>query len=1094
MVTARATWTVSTPMGPLRLPHGVPRGDVPLEESGATQPRVLLVTEGTYPYHWGGVSTWCDALIRALPDVPFSVLAIAAQPGMAPVFAKPDNVIDFRVVPLWGLKNPAEVSLDLAVGELRRRVAGTAEEAITAELVPPLRGFLRQLFAPVGDPETLADHVHSLYQFFARHDLDTAMRSQPVWQTCLTEMRTGYEKAAAHLALPELSLAELTTAFQWLSRWLFPLAQPLPEVDVVHPAMAGICSMVAVAVHREHGAGILLTEHGVYLRERYLAESTRTDSWFLKLLGLRFARRMTEMTYALAGQISPCCDYNQRWERHVGAAPEQLETIYYAVDGEDFQAGLRTAVAPDTVVWVGRINPLKDVETLLRAAALVAEERPDVKFLLYGSAPAEDAEYHQRCLALHRELNLDGVATFCGYTSDAPAAYNSGDIVVLSSISEGFPFSTLEAMLCGRPVVATSVGGIPEQIDQGGIVVEPRNPPAMAAALLSLLNDPPRCQALGAAARHRASSLFAVSRFRGEHLDSYLKLSPRHDVIQEDMPPPSAPDMAGLGTGAPPSEPAPAVPASRDGTDPRVPAGRDQAIDGLAERVRQRSPQPVDDLEVAALIESFGTTDGQAAERFGFPDTFRLAEEVFDRLNRACAAPPERSPAAPLAAPKARSHFDSARHPMIALLPPLALLTVLWAMTAVGRWPAQRVLAGALGMTAGMLFTNGVAIAMAPRASPLISFGKTRAARRFLGCCVVLALVSTLLLAEIVLSLGWSRLDFLERERQTFLVAAGTMSVVWCLAAALSLVSLSGWTGTALALGVVTGLGLDRALAGVTRQHGLIALAVALCVVIGLMVSVFERALRSCAGSPSTSDPRLPSAGFLLFEALPYYLYGTLGVAMFVSVHLVGWASMPNGGGWTPEMATLELGLFLPLPPVVLAAGRAERSLRRFWQEAATFQASTPARDPQEFGRRLERVCIAESVAYLRSLAVFSALLGALVIAVFAAFPSSNATLHAHGQTLAFLFITGLVGYGVLGWAQFNSMFGLSLLRCQGPLRAVATGTAVTVVTGVLLTFVLGFEAVGLALIAGAAAYAYRARADARRLLRAADLHYVMAL
>jgi hypothetical protein len=127
-------------------------------------------------------------------------------------------------------------------------------------------------------------------------------------------------------------------------------------------------------------------------------------------------------------------------------------------------------------------------------------------------------------------------------------------------------------------------------------------------------------------------------------------------------------------------------------------------------------------------------------------------------------------------------------------------------------------------------------------------------------------------------------------------------------------------------------------------------------------------------------------------------------------------------------------------------------------------------------------------------LAVFSALLGALVIAVFAAFPSSNATLHAHGQTLAFLFITGLVGYGVLGWAQFNSMFGLSLLRCQGPLRAVATGTAVTVVTGVLLTLVLGFEAVGLALIAGAAAYAYRARADARRLLRAADLHYVMAL
>ena len=1028
---ARAAWTVSMPSGLFRLRHGVPIGDVVLEESGATRPRVLLVTEGTYPYHWGGVSTWCDALIRALPDVPFSVLAIAAQPGMAPVFDKPDNVVDFRAVPLWGLKNPAEVNLDLSATELYKRVSDTTEEAVTAELVPPLRGFLRQLFAPVGDPELLADHVHSMYQFFTRHDLDTAMRSRAVWNTCLAVMRTGYENAAAHLALPELTLAELTTAFQWLSRWLFPLAQPLPEVDVVHPAMAGISSMVAVAVHREHGAGILLTEHGVYLRERYLAESTRTDSWFLKLLGLRFARRMTEMTYALSGQISPCCDYNQRWERHVGAAPEQLETIYYAVDGEDFQARPRATEAPDTVVWVGRINPLKDVETLLRAAALVAEQRPDVKFLLYGSAPAEDAEYHQRCLALHRDLNLDGNVTFCGYTSDAPAAYNTGDIVVLSSISEGFPFSTLEAMLCGRPVVATSVGGIPEQIDQAGIVVEPRNPPAMAAALLSLLNDPPRCQALGLAARHRASSLFALGRFRGEHLDSYLKLSPRHCLVAEDVASSAAATLAELGMDAPPAVPAGAVPTSRDGADTRVPEGRDQAIDGLAERVRQRSPQPVDSLEVAAIIESFGLTDGKAAEEFGFPNTFLLAEAVFDQLNRAGAAPVEPAPNAPLAEPPARSHFDSARHPAIALLPPAALLTLLWALTAVGRWPAQRVLAGALGMTAGMLFTNGVAIAMAPRASALVSFGKTRAARRFLGCCLVTAVVSTLLLAEIVLSLGWSRLDFLDRERQTFLVAAGTMSVVWCLAAGLSLVSLAGWAGTALVIGVTAGLGLDRALAGVTRQHGLIPLAVGLCVVIVLMVSVFDRALRSRSGAP-TSDPRLPSAGFMLIEALPYYIYGTLGVATFVSVHLVGWSAMPHGTGWTPEMATLELGLFLPLPPVVLAAGRAERSLRRFWQDAATFQASTPARDPQEFGRRLERVYRAESLAYLRTLGICSAAVSAVYIAVFAAFSSSNATLHAHGGTLAFLFVTGLVGYGVLGWAQFNSMFGLSLLRCRG--------------------------------------------------------------
>src|SRR5512135_3026366 len=145
-MTARAAWTVSTPAGPFRLADGVPLGEL-AENGGTSQPRVLLVAEGTYPFHWGGVSTWCDGLIRALPDVPFSVLAIAAQPGMTPVFDRPDNVVDFRVVPLWGLKNPAEASLDLPAAELYRRRARTTEEAVTAELVPPLRGFLRQLFA-----------------------------------------------------------------------------------------------------------------------------------------------------------------------------------------------------------------------------------------------------------------------------------------------------------------------------------------------------------------------------------------------------------------------------------------------------------------------------------------------------------------------------------------------------------------------------------------------------------------------------------------------------------------------------------------------------------------------------------------------------------------------------------------------------------------------------------------------------------------------------------------------------------------------------------------------------------------------------------
>ncbi|HEX8967044.1 MAG TPA: glycosyltransferase, partial [Chloroflexota bacterium] len=177
------------------------------------------------------------------------------------------------------------------------------------------------------------------------------------------------------------------------------------------------------------------------------------------------------------------------------------------------------------VVWVGRINPLKDLRTLIGAAALVKAKRPDVRFLLFGSAAAEDQAYYQDILALRAQLGVEDVVEFRGYIAQPVAAYNQGDIVALSSLSEAFPFSVLEAMLCARPVVATAVGGVPEEIQGCGIAVEPRNPRAMADAILELLDDPVRCAALGEAARLKAVEQFSLETCCGAHVASYTQLS-----------------------------------------------------------------------------------------------------------------------------------------------------------------------------------------------------------------------------------------------------------------------------------------------------------------------------------------------------------------------------------------------------------------------------------------------------------------------------------------------------------------------------------------------------------------------------------------
>jgi hypothetical protein len=83
--------------------------------------------------------------------------------------------------------------------------------------------------------------------------------------------------------------------------------------------------------------------------------------------------------------------------------------------------------------------------------------------------------------------------------------------------------------LCAKPVVATAVGGIPEQIEGCGIAVEPRNPAAMARGILELLNDPQRCATLGRAARAKASDQYSIDRFSASHLRSYLRLSGRRE-------------------------------------------------------------------------------------------------------------------------------------------------------------------------------------------------------------------------------------------------------------------------------------------------------------------------------------------------------------------------------------------------------------------------------------------------------------------------------------------------------------------------------------------------------------------------------------
>jgi glycosyltransferase involved in cell wall biosynthesis len=169
------------------------------------------------------------------------------------------------------------------------------------------------------------------------------------------------------------------------------------------------------------------------------------------------------------------------------------------------------------------LRPEKDHATFLEAAKLVRKKLPEARFLLVGDGP-EQAKLE----ALTEKLGLVGRVIFAGRRADVPKLLSVFDISVLSSVTvETLPMAFLEAMAMERPLVATRVGGVPEMIEEGrnGHVVAPRDPEALAAAILDVVSDPARARAMGRRSREVAEERFSMERMVRDteaYLDSFF--------------------------------------------------------------------------------------------------------------------------------------------------------------------------------------------------------------------------------------------------------------------------------------------------------------------------------------------------------------------------------------------------------------------------------------------------------------------------------------------------------------------------------------------------------------------------------------------
>jgi glycosyltransferase involved in cell wall biosynthesis len=168
--------------------------------------------------------------------------------------------------------------------------------------------------------------------------------------------------------------------------------------------------------------------------------------------------------------------------------------------GNDVRAELGITRSAPVVVTVCQLRPEKALEVLVEAAASLRVSFPELHVLIAG-----DGAERQKLLDQIAAEGLDHNVLLLGTRRDVPDLLAAADVAVCCSDFEGTPLSVMEYMAAGKPVVATRVGGLPEVIDheKHGLLVEPRDAPALAEALGALLSDPARARTMGARARDR---------------------------------------------------------------------------------------------------------------------------------------------------------------------------------------------------------------------------------------------------------------------------------------------------------------------------------------------------------------------------------------------------------------------------------------------------------------------------------------------------------------------------------------------------------------------------------------------------------------
>ncbi len=448
---------------------------------------IMLFSEGTYPYIKGGVSNWILQLMKGLPEYTFGVCFIGAMP-----------IVDGK---------PLEISYEFPPNLKHLEVHYIYDDS---ETPPPNRhkgskkGFeaIAALYSSFrSEGNDIPDMLKKIEFYTKDVTYDDFLYSKKAWefinkiylQNCPDVPFVDYFWTLRNIHKPIWILAEIV--------------EKLPKTKLFHSPSTGYAGFLGALSSYTRDKPFFLTEHGIYTRERKI--DLLSAEWieykkpsllqqpeeynYIKRMWVNFFDKIGLFCYNRSNHILSLYSGAQKIQIEFGADAKRTRIIPNGVDVDTLIDTIKNrAKTPKPIVTlIGRVVPIKDIKTFIRAIKIASETIPDIEGWIVGSV-SEDREYVQECQHMAISLGLkEEMQTFNGDKttlssnilresnekikffghSDIKEILPLSALQTLSSISEGMPLVILEGFAAGVPCVATDVGSCRDLIE-GGINTE----------------------------------------------------------------------------------------------------------------------------------------------------------------------------------------------------------------------------------------------------------------------------------------------------------------------------------------------------------------------------------------------------------------------------------------------------------------------------------------------------------------------------------------------------------------------------------------------------------------------------------------------